>query len=225
MRQYIDSAKVKRNARLSRILSFGGLGIMGLGLLLSFRLRPQDPINLVLGLFLIGILASQIGQPMRNRWDRQPRLDEVLDGALKGLDQRFAIFHYTLGARHVLICPGGVFVLIPRVEDGKIEYVDGQWTRTTSKGGLFRRAGTRSIRGIERELAAEVDRASSHLHLPFAVRPYLVFLHSKAEMNVREPPVFSSHLKKLKSSIRKLPKSKTLPEPEIAQLVADRGLA
>jgi hypothetical protein len=223
MRQYIDSAKVKRNARLSRILSFGGLGIMGLGLLLSFR--PPYRIDLVLGLFLVGILASQIGQPMRNRWDRQPRLDEVLDGALKGLDQRFAIFHYTLGARHVLICPGGVFVLIPRVEDGKIEYVDGQWTRTTSKGGLFRRAGTRSIRGIERELAAEVDRASSRLHLPFAVRPFLVFLHSNAEMNVPEAPVLSSHLKKLKPSIRKLPKSETLSEPQIRQLAADRGLA
>lgn len=225
MRQYINSAKVKRNARLSRILSFGGLGIMGLGLLLSFRLRPQDRFELVLGLFLIGILASQIGQPMRNRWDRRPRLDEILDGALKGLDRRYAIFHYALGARHVLISPGGVFVLIPRVEDGKIEYVDGQWTRTTSKGGLFRRAGTRSIRGIERELAAELDRASSHLHLPFAVRPYLVFLHSNAEMTVHEAPVLSSHLKKLKPAIRKLPKSETLSEPEVAQLVVDHGLA
>ncbi len=223
MRQYIDTAKVKRNARLSRILSFGGLGIMGLGLLLSFR--PPYRIDLVLGLFLIGILASQIGQPMRNRWDRRPRLDEILDGALKGLDQRFAIFHYTLGARHVFICPGGVFVLIPRVEDGKIEYVDGQWTRTTSRGGLFRRAGTRSIRGIEREIAAEVDRASSRLHLPFSVRPLIVFLHSNAEMKVREAPVLSSHLKKLKSSVRKLPKTETLSGPEITQLVADRGLA
>lgn len=99
MRQYINSAKVNRNARLSRILSFGGLGIMGLGLLLSFRLRPQDRFELVLGLFLIGILASQIGQPMRNRWDRRPRLDEILDGALKGLDRRFAIFHYALGGQ------------------------------------------------------------------------------------------------------------------------------
>ncbi len=223
MQQYIDSTKVKRYALLSRILSFGGLGIMGLGLLLSFR--PPYRIDLVLGSFLIGILASQIGQPMRNRWDRRPRVDEILDGALKGLDQRFAIFHYSLGARHVLICPGGVFALVPRVEDGKIEYTDGQWTRTTSKGSLFRRAGTRDIRGIEREAAAEADRASSRLDLPFAVRPLIVFLHSNAEMNVRQAPVLSTHLKKLKSSLRKLPKSETLSQREIAQLVADRGLA
>ncbi|MFQ5921948.1 MAG: hypothetical protein ACE5M4_03825 [Anaerolineales bacterium] len=223
MRQYIDLAKVKRNARLARILSFGGLGIMGLGLLISFR--PPYRIDLVLGLFLTGILASQIGQPMRNRWDRQPRTDEILDGALKGLDQRFAIFHYSLGARHVLICPGGVFALIPRVEDGKIEYADGHWTRTTSKGGLFRRAGTRSIRGIEREVVAEVDRANSRLNLPFSVRPFIVFLHSNAETNVREAPALASHSKKLKTSVRRLPKAETLSGGQIAQLAADRGLA
>ncbi|MFQ5943469.1 MAG: hypothetical protein ACE5JF_07945 [Anaerolineales bacterium] len=223
MRQYIDSPKVKRNARLARILSFGGLGIMGLGLLISFR--PPYRVDLVLGLFFIGILASQIGLPMRNRWDRQPRVDEVLDDALKGLDQRFAIFHYALGARHVLICPGGVFSLIPRVEDGKIGYSDGRWTRATSKAGLFRRSGTRSIRGIERESAVEVDRAASRLNLPFPVRSLIVFLHHNAVMNIREAPELTSHVKKLKNSIRKLPKAETLSEQQIAQLAADHGFA
>ncbi len=194
---------------------------MGLGLLISFR--PPYRVDLVLGLFLIGILSSQIGQPMRNRWDRQPRIDEILDGALKGLDQRFAIFHYSLGARHLLICPGGVFALIPRGEHGIIEYNDGNWTRTTRKGSLFRRAGTRNIRGIEREADAEVDRANSRLDLPFSVRPLFVFMHSKAEMNVRQAPELASHLKKLKSSIRRLPKAETLAERQIAELAADRG--
>ena len=223
MRQYIDSAKVKRNARLARVLSFGGLAVMGLGLLISFR--PQYRIDLVLGLFLVGILASQVGLPMRNRWDRRPRIDEILDGALKGLDQRFAIFHYSLGARHVLICPGGVFAVIPRVEDGVIKYSDGSWIRTTTKSGLFRRAGTRRIRGIEREVAAEVDRASSQLNLPFAVRPLIVFLHAGAEMEVRESPEVATHLKKLKSAVRKLPKAQTLSKRQIEQLAADQGFS
>jgi hypothetical protein len=223
MQQYIDSAKVKRNARFARILSFGGLAIMGLGLLISFR--PPYRIDIVLGLFLVGILASQVGLPMRNRWDRRPRIDEILDGALKGLDQRFAIFHYSLGARHVLIGPGGVFAVIPRVENGLIRYSDSHWTRTTNKSGLLRRAGTRSIRGLEREIAAEVDRASSRLNLPFAVRPFIVFLHAGAEMDVRESPELATHLKKLKTSLRKLPKAQTLSEPQIKQLAADRGLS
>jgi hypothetical protein len=221
MRQHIDSKKVKRNARLARILSFGGLGIMGLGLLISFQ--PPYRIDLVLGLFLVGIFASQIGLPMRNRWDRRPRIDEILDSALKGLDQRYAIFHYLLGARHVLISPGGVFAVIPRVENGLIKYSDGHWTRTTNKSGLLRRAGTRRIRGIEPEIASEVDRASSRLNLPFAVRPLIVFLHAGAEMDVREGPELATHLKKLKSALRKLPKAQSLSEQQVEQLVADRG--
>ncbi|MDK1044364.1 MAG: hypothetical protein QGM45_01615 [Anaerolineales bacterium] len=223
MRQYIDSAKVKRNARIARILSFGGLASMGLGLVISFQ-NPNDT-RPVLGLFLVGILTSQIGQPMRNRWDRRPRIDELLDGALKGLDQRFAIFHYSLGARHLLICPGGVFALIPRGEAGKIEYNNGNWTRTTSRGSLIRRAGTRSIRGIEREADAEVDRANSRLDLTFSVRPMFVFIHSNAEMNVHQAPAIASHLKKLKSSIRRLPKAETLSQKQIALLAEDHGFA
>jgi hypothetical protein len=211
MRQHIDSKKVKRNARLARILSFGGLGIMGLGLLISFQ--PPYRIDLVLGLFLVGIFASQIGLPMRNRWDRRPRIDEILDSALKGLDQRYAIFHYLLGA----------FAVIPRVENGLIKYSDGHWTRTTNKSGLLRRAGTRRIRGIEPEIASEVDRASSRLNLPFAVRPLIVFLHAGAEMDVREGPELATHLKKLKSALRKLPKAQSLSEQQVEQLVADRG--
>lgn len=194
---------------------------MGLGLLISFR--PPYRVDLVLGLFIVGILASQIGLPMRNRWDRQPRMDEILDDALKGLDRRFAIFHYSLGARHVLICPGGVFALIPRVDDGTIEYIDGQWMRTTEKGGLLRRAGTRTIRGLEREAASETDRARSHLNLPFSIRPYVVFLHGAAEVDIQEAPVLASHLKKLKTSLRKLPKAETLSEKQIAELAADHG--
>jgi hypothetical protein len=223
MRQFIDSSKVRRNARLAKILSFGGLGIMGLGLLISFR--PPYRIDLVLGLFLVGILASQIGLPMRNRWDRRPRIDEILDGALKGLDQRFAIFHYSLGARHVLVCPGGVFALIPRVEDGIIKYSDGSWTRTTSKSGLLRRAGTRRIRGIEQEAASEVDRAASSLNLPFAVHPFIVFLHSGAEMEVDKGPELATHLKKLKSTVRKLPKAQSLSQRQVERLAADHGFS
>jgi len=223
MRQHIDAAKVRRNARLSRILSFGGLGVMGLGLLISFR--PPYRVDLVLGLFLVGILASQIGLPMRNRWDRRPRIDEILDGALKGLDQRFGIFHYSLGARHVLICPGGVFAVIPRSENGVINYSDGRWTRTTSKGGLLRRAGTRKIRGIRREAASEVDRAASHLNLSFPVRPFIVFLHGGAEMDVRQGPELSTHIKKLKSAIRKLPKAETLTPRQVEKLATDHGFS
>ncbi len=222
MQHFINSTKVKRNALLARVLSFGGLGTMGLGLLIS--LRPPYQVDLVLALFVIGILASQIGLPMRNRWDRRPRIDELLDDALKGLDRRFAIFHYSLGARHVLVCPGGVFALIPRLESGQIDYLDGQWTRTIEKGGLFTRAGTRPIRSLEREALSEADRATSAMKLSFPARPFIVFLHGAAEVQIGDSPFPASHVKKLKSSLRKLPKAETLSEKQISVLIEEHNL-
>ena len=101
MRHVLDAAKVRRYATISRVLSFGGMGIMGIGLVVSFRQSTR--LDGVLGLFLAGMIASQLGIPMRNRWDRRPRIDELLDRALKGLDGRFSIFHYSLGASHAVI--------------------------------------------------------------------------------------------------------------------------
>ena len=115
--------------------------------------------------------------------------------------------------------------MIPRVEDGLINYSDGSWTRTTGKSGLLRRAGTRRIRGIEQEAASEVDRATSSLNLPFAVRSFIVFLHAGAEMEVREAPELVTHIKKLKSAIRKLPKAQSLSERQVEKLAADHGFS
>jgi hypothetical protein len=44
-------------------------------------------------------------------------------------------------------------------------------------------------------------------------------------MEIRESPELATHLKKLKSSLRKLPKAQTLSERQIKELVADGELS
>jgi hypothetical protein len=225
MRHYLDQAKVRRLATLSRVLSFGGMGIMLIGLVVSFRQTAR--LDAVLGLFLAGMIASQLGIPMRNRWDRRPRIDEVLDRALKGLDDRFAIFHYGLGANHAVVTPGGVFALVPRFEDGRVRFDDGRWSRVVPRRGRLRPGGTRRVDGLERQAAGEVDRLQRRLSrgvdaesLP-TVEPLVVFLHSGAELEVDGAPIRATHIKKLKETLRRMPRGRTLTESEIAQLSAD----
>ena len=199
---------------------------MGLGLLIS--LRSDFRVDLVLVLFFIGIISSQLGTPMRNRWDRHPRIDELLDSSLKGLDKRFAIFHYSLGANHVLFTPSGVFAIVPRLEDGQIEYRDHQWTRTTTKGGFLRRAGTRPIKGVERQAAAEANRVRNRNDVAvtsLAIQPLVVFVNTAAEVKISDSPLLTVHYKKLKPTLRKLPKAETLTADQVNQLAAQRGLA
>jgi hypothetical protein len=227
VRHVLDAAKVRRYATISRVLSFGGMGIMGIGLVVSFRQSTR--LDGVLGLFLAGMIASQLGIPMRNRWDRHPRIDELLDRALKGLDSRFAIFHYSLGASHVVICPAGIFALLPRFEDGEVEYRDGRWVRTVQKRGRLRRGGIRRIDGLDRQAAAEVERLQRRLvrklgqaQIP-PVDSLVVFLHTAAEIRSDGAPTRAVHLKKLKDSLRRLPKGQTLSESQLALLAGEPG--
>ncbi len=198
---------------------------MGIGLVVSFRQTTR--LDGVLGLFLAGMIASQLGIPMRNRWDRRPRVDELLDRALKGLDGRFSIFHYSLGASHAVICPAGIFVLLPRFEDGVVEYRDGRWVRTLQKRGRLRRGGIRRIDGLDRQAAAEADRLQRRLvrklgqaQIP-PVDPLVVFLNSAAELRPDGAPTQAVHLKKLKATLRQLPKAPTLSESQLALLAGE----
>jgi hypothetical protein len=219
MQRYIHERKVARNARIGRVLVFGGLGAMAIGVLIS--LRQPYPVDLVFGLLFLGMVASQIGFPMRNRWDRKPRIDQVLDEHLKGLDQRYAVFHYALGASHVLVSPAGLFAVIARLEDGEVSFSNGRWERRLERAGLLRRRGVRQIRGIERDSEVEVERVRRYLERtlePPQIRPLIVFLHSRAKLALAETPQLATHLKKLKSTLRKLPKAATLSQSQIDQL-------
>jgi hypothetical protein len=229
MQRFLPETKVRNFARLGRVLGYGGLGVMGLGFVLSLR-QPYD-VTQVFTTFLLGMLASQIGLPLVNRWGRHPRVDEVLDAALRGLDTRFGLFHYSLGADHALISPAGVFALIPRVESGLIEYGPGGWQRTGKRRGGRAPGKPRKIRGVERAIETDVSALQRRLgkllgaeHLP-PVNAVLVFLHSEAEVAEQGSPVLAAHVKKLKASLRKLPKATTLGEQDIQRLSEQLGLA
>lgn len=226
MQRYTNSARIRRYALIARVLAFGGLGLMGVAVVVS--LRQPYPVDLVFGLLLVGMLASQIGLPLRNRWDREPRFDQVLDENLKGLDKRYVLFHHYLGASHLLLCPAGLFALLPRLEEGKIEFVDGQWQRTVPKGGFLRRGGVKRIRGVEGDASAAIGRAQRRLSRylePPPVQPLLVFMHHSAELRLDGAPIPATHLKKLKNTLRKLPKGDGLAPDQVQTLIDELGLA
>lgn len=225
MQGFTNLTRIKRYARMSRALAFGGLGIMGVAVLIS--LRQPYPVELVFGLLFVGMLSSQIGLPLRNRWDREPRFDQVLDDHLKGLDRRYLVFHHYLGASHVVVCPTGVYTLIPRLEEGRIDYREGAWWRAVERRGLLRRGGIRKIRGIERDAADAAERAQRRIRRSageLQVQPLLVFLHHDAQLQSDDYPILATHIKKLKPTLRKLPKVQTLSPEQIQHLLGELGL-
>jgi hypothetical protein len=223
MRRFADEAKIARSARAGKFLLYGGLAMMAASMI-AVVTRPDLSTVAVFPAFA-GLLAVQFGSVYSNRWSRHPRLDELVDEAFKGLDGRYVVIHYKLGTPHALISPSGLFAVVPRLEDGLIQYGENAWTQTTERRSRFRSGGTRAIRNLNGQASAEADVMASSLkkNLPegseLPVTPILLFLHPKAQLRAPASPLPAFHAKKAKEGIRRLPKAASLSDEQLGRLV------
>lgn len=221
MERYVKLHAINRKVKLAKVLMYGGFGGLGITLVLSFS-NPEATNTFFISA-LISMLLSQYGMILNNRWGKKPRIDEIIDHSLKGLDSKFALFHYELGANHVLISPAGIFALVPSTHDGEITFEDGKWWQTRMVRGRARKKAQNKLpsdANIEvHALARFLQRKLSGNEIP-EVQPILVFLHPDAVVKTEHAPILAAHAKKLKPLIRKLGKGLTL-EPQQVELLAE----
>jgi hypothetical protein len=227
MRNYLDQRRVTRNSRLSKVLIIVGLGSMVVAFLVS--LGRSLYINQVLVFALIGTVISQIGMALYNRWGRRPRVDEVLDHMLKGLDDRFAVFHYSLGTAHVLICPAGAYALLPNFDEGDVTYSDGKIWVDPGKGGILRRSRRKQLKNIDNDAKSAEEAIDKALKMSApgesqkSIGSIHVFMRENSQVNVKDSPYLTTHMKKLKNVVRRLPKGKSFSKEEIESLAQILG--
>jgi len=226
MQRYANDQAIGSKAKLGKILTFGGAGALLLVLVLSFK--QETLTNSFLIITLIAMLLSQYGIFLTNRWGKHPRVDEIFDQALKGLDSQYTIFHYELGASHALITPSGLFALVPVILDGEITFDGTKWWQTRLRRGKER---TRQVKNLTTDASIETHALEKKLQkkLPDqgvpVVEPILVFLHSDATVNAEKSPIIAVHVKKLKQIIRKLEKKHTIDQSRILQLADSLGFS
>lgn len=221
---------IAKNRKIGQILSIAALVVLAVGLWISFQ--PAYMSYSFIGL-LIGFMLSQIGIYYGNRWGRSPRPDELLIAGLKGLDNQYTLYNYLAPAPHLLIGPGGVWVLLPYSQKGTITYSKGRWRQ---KGGnlylkVFAQEGLgrpdldveSAVKDANRFLEAQLGEGKAP-----PVQPILVFTNPKVEVEAAEAPAPTLELEKLKDYLRKRIKesarvlspedlkviSSALPEPE-----------
>jgi hypothetical protein len=206
---------IQRNAQIGKISSIGGLLVLAGGMFISFT--RQDLFFLSMIALLLGFVLSQIGIFFGNRWGRHPRPDETINQALKGLDGRYNLYHYTSPTSHLLIGPAGVWVLMPRSQGGTITYDAGK-NRWKQKGGnlylkIFAQEG---LGRPDLEIGSEVHAIQQFLEKNLSngdapeVQAALVFTNDKAEIEADDAPVATLQVRKLKEFIRKKAKSKPI---------------
>ncbi len=229
MKIYVNKVRAKRMHNFGRAFFFGGLLVLGGGFVYS--LGREDVLFEVLVAAIVGTLLAQVGLPLLNKWSPDRRVDQALNAALKGLDDRWTVLHYLPGTGHALIGPPGVMALMPRDEEGRIEYDPAQesWIQDKPRSGLLRRGGRSEIGGLERKAETQTKRLAQHLDEPegeASLRAVLVYMSDEADVNVDPPsaPLPSVHYKKLKDWLRRQPRGASPPEGAVEALIEEHGL-
>ena len=167
---------------------------------------------------MTGFLLSQVGIYFSNRWGRRPRPDELIDQALKGLDSKYSLYHFSTPVSHLLVGPAGVWILLPYYQRGKITFENGRWKQ---KGGnaYLKIFAQESLGRPEMEVTGEIDSLKAYFSkiLPEETMPEinaaLVFTNPRAEIDIPEgemPPAETIQIGKLKELVRKTSKSQGL---------------
>lgn len=204
---------IKRNARIGQVSSIVGLLILAGGMYISFA--QAQLFGLSLAALLVGFALSQVGIYFGNRWSRRPRPDEMLNQGLKGLDDRYHLYHYSSPTSHLLVGPAGVWALLPRSQRGTITYEKGRWRQRG--GNLYLKIFAQEGLGRpDLEIAGEIQSINRFLnkifgedHIP-EVNAALIFTNERTEVEADNAPSITLHVKKLKDFIRKTAKGKPI---------------
>lgn len=199
---------IKRNKKIGQITTMAALAVLGIGMYFSFA-QPEQ-ITITFGALLVGFLLTQIGVFYGNRWGRSPRPDELISASLKGMEDKYILYHYTAGIPHLLTGPTGIWALVPTPAGGKITYDEGKG-RFRQKGGNFymKLFGQDTIGRPEldaqyalNDLKKSFQKNISRIDLP-EPRAVLVFTNPKAELEAPDSLVPAVAVDKLKDFIRK----------------------
>lgn len=228
-----NDSLIKRNARIGQVTMFVALAVLAGGMFVSFQYPEQA--NWSFLALLLGFILSQVGIYYANRYSRKPRPDELIDQALKGMDKKYALYHYLTPATHLLVGPSGLWVLLPYYQRGTITYSKGRW-RQQGGGLMYQYLKLFAQEGLGRpdmDVANQINALKSYLQkrlpeesLP-EIQAALVFTNPKAQIAIPEdetPPAETVLLKDLKELIRKSGKSKTISQDKV-KLIQDALLS
>jgi len=230
MRLITNDPLIKRNATIGKYAATGGLVVLVGGLVISL-IKKEPEWQLVPFITLVaGFILSNVGIYMSNRYVRLPRPDQTLDGALKGFDDRYLLYHYRTPTPHVLICPAGVFTFLLKFQPGEVLWDGNRWRQ--SKGGNFLMSlfGQEGLGNPNAEAASEVEALSRFLSKKLGmdvppVQAIIVFYNPNVTVNAKDAPLPAVHIKQLKEHLRKLPKGPTLSNDQIAKIDEAIGIA
>lgn len=231
MRIVTNTSLAKRNRQIAQYISLFSFGVLLLGLFINFQLLSSEDVllNSVIpsAILIIAMISTFISVRMNNQWARQPRPENVLPEALKGISTKSVLYNYHHNpARHVLIAPQGVFAITIRWQDGNFAVNGDRWRAQRSAlnrlAGAFRFDSLGEPTVDAQRHAQRVAELLSPIAADVPVQPLIVFTGARVSLTIENPtiPVLYASTKQepnLKSYMKDLAKAprKTLTDAQI----------
>jgi hypothetical protein len=196
---------IQRRNKIGRYTSLAGLVVLMGGMFISIFRAELIAYSFVC--LAIGFVLSQIGIYYGNRFVRPDRPDEALTKALKGLDDRYRLYHYQLPAAHVLLAPEACYVFTVYTQSGRVAVRKDRWRQSLGWRWLFAWLGQEGLGNPTRAAEFEVESLRRYVakKLPDVeapLTPVIVFSHPAVELDVADTTVPVVHVKQLKDWLR-----------------------
>jgi hypothetical protein len=228
MRISIDEKLIKRNKLITQITLYAAIGLIVIGLYLSFSNPDQSKVFLSYLVLLPAYALMQINVFMANKWGHIPRVDQIISNSLKGLDNRYSLFHYTTPVSHLLVGPAGIWIIKPYHQRGIITYDEKKKKYIQKEGGNFlsRLFAMDNLGDIESETKRQVEKLQKYfikIGIKDNPEPVIanVFYRPEAKIKAQNAPETTISIEKLKDLVRQTVKKSPLKD-EIAQKILSK---
>jgi hypothetical protein len=221
MKISIDQKKVNRYRKIGQYTSLAALAVLLGGFVIAISQIfttfqtgtdvPQLDESMLTYSYLamfIGLVLTQISLYFGNRWGKRESVDQTITNNLKGLDDRYTLYHYTGPVPHLLVGPAGILVLTPMYQAGRITY-EGNRYRQSGVRFFSRLFGQEGIGRPDLEAQGYLQDLERFMqkNLPEGkpIEPVaaIVFTNPKANLHIEGAPYPTMMVDKLKDFVRR----------------------
>ena len=230
MKVYTNEELIQKRKKLASIVTpIAMFSLLG-GLATNFlSTRGDNPnsiyIFITVGLLAIGFIAATTSAHLVNHWVKEPRVDQVLAKALKGFDNQHILFNHTTKVPHILLSPGGIYAITPKIVNGEISVNERRWRRKFKFSRLIRFFGEEGLGNPTVEAETNQAKLESLIktHLPdseeIMVEPVIIFTDPTVELTVNDSVIPAMTSNRLKKYLRQTSRKGTVSHEHRQQLV------
>jgi hypothetical protein len=206
---------IDRNKKISKYSSYATLACLGLAFYFTTKNDNASVLYSLIALF-VGLIVWQISMFFTKRWGSKVNPYDLISSALKGLDDKYTLYHYSTPVSHLLVSPSGLWVVLPLLAGGQITYQNGKWKQ---KGGnvIFKFFAQDTIGRPDTEIQIEIndlERALTKHDIEIdrsIIKPLALFFNQKAELDLDQAPILCLAAPKAKEFLRKQPRNPAIP--------------